>query len=204
MTMRSSPPPPLPDFDAWVDDLIEKQYIDAQDWVAPSTLDALAEGLERDRMLGLFRQAHIGKGTGEQMRTDIRSDQIAWWPDTPSDSAQLDYIHTLENWWMHLNRTCFTTIRGGEFHGACYPIGASYGRHLDQFRGDRSRVISVITYLNPIWEPTDGGELVLYTRQGEVRILPRWGRTVMFRSDELEHEVLPGKRERRSITGWLR
>ena len=202
--IAGAPNPTVPNFDAWVDDLIEKQYIDVQGWIAASTLEALAAGIDRDRASGLFRQAHIGKGAGEQMRSDIRSDQIAWWPDAPHDSAQLDYIRSLQAWWTHLNQTCYTAIRGGEFHSACYPIGASYGRHLDQFRGDRSRVISVITYLNPDWSEADGGELVLYTRQGEVRILPSWGRTVMFRSDELEHEVLPGHRERRSITGWLR
>jgi SM-20-related protein len=75
---------------------------------------------------------------------------------------------------------------------------------LDQFRGDRARVISVITYLNPDWTDEDGGHLALYTDKGPVHILPRWGRTVMFRSEELEHEVLPGRKERRSITGWLR
>ncbi|MEY5044378.1 MAG: hypothetical protein RJA19_1605 [Bacteroidota bacterium] len=194
----------LPSFDQWVDDLLEQQFIDVQGWIPAATLEALAAQLEHDRQQGRFRQAHIGKGAGEQMRSEIRSDQIAWWPDLPTDPAQRDYIQALESWWTFLNRTCFTTIRGGEFHGACYPIGASYGRHLDQFRGDRSRVISVITYLNPHWTDADGGELVLYTRHGEARILPHWGRTVMFRSEELEHEVLPGRRERRSITGWLR
>jgi SM-20-related protein len=33
--------------------------------------------------------------------------------------------------------------------------------------------------------------------------LPMAGRLVIFRSDEIEHEVLPATRERLSITGWI-
>ncbi|MCB0627245.1 MAG: 2OG-Fe(II) oxygenase, partial [Saprospiraceae bacterium] len=35
-------------------------------------------------------------------------------------------------------------------------------------------------------------------------ILPVGGRLVLFRSELLEHEVLPARRERYSLTGWLR
>jgi SM-20-related protein len=34
-------------------------------------------------------------------------------------------------------------------------------------------------------------------------VLPVAGRLVCFRSDLLEHEVLPATRERLSLTGWL-
>ncbi|MDQ2656958.1 MAG: 2OG-Fe(II) oxygenase, partial [Bacteroidota bacterium] len=34
-------------------------------------------------------------------------------------------------------------------------------------------------------------------------ILPVLGRMVCFRSDQLEHEVLPATRPRLSLTGWL-
>lgn len=196
---------PLPtDFDAWVDQLLADQYIDLQGWMDDAILEPLHDLLIQEQSAGVLRSAHIGRGLEEQIRAEIRSDKIAWWPNTPQHPAQLAYLAKLEAWWQHLNRTCFTSIRGGEFHSACYPPGAFYARHLDQFRGDRARVISVITYLNPDWTDEDGGHLALYTDKGPVHILPRWGRTVMFRSEELEHEVLPGRKERRSITGWLR
>jgi SM-20-related protein len=35
-------------------------------------------------------------------------------------------------------------------------------------------------------------------------ILPLGGRLVLFLSDLIEHEVLPARRERYSITGWFR
>jgi len=202
--MRVAPQTDPPDFDAWIDQLLENQYIDLQGWIPESTLDALYLALLTEEAAGALRSAQIGRGAEVQRRAEIRSDKIAWWPDEPEHPAQKTYLAYLKAWWLHLNQTCFTAIQGGEFHSACYPPGAFYARHLDQFRGDRGRVISVITYLNRDWTEADGGQLVLYTARGPISILPQWGRTVMFRSEELEHEVLPGKKERRSITGWLR
>ena len=50
----------------------------------------------------------------------------------------------------------------------------------------------------------DGGELVLYGASGVEIVAPTFGTTVIFPSSELEHEVLPARRERYSVTGWLR
>ena len=52
--------------------------------------------------------------------------------------------------------------------------------------------------------PESGGELVIYKEQDEIKIYPMKGRVVVFESQILEHEVLPVKRERLSITGWLK
>jgi SM-20-related protein len=43
----------------------------------------------------------------------------------------------------------------------------------------------------------------MYVPDGPVDILPLAGRLVCFRSDQIEHEVLPATRERLSLTGWL-
>jgi SM-20-related protein len=37
-----------------------------------------------------------------------------------------------------------------------------------------------------------------------IDVLPLGGRLVTFLSDGLPHEVLPARRERASITGWLK
>lgn len=42
-------------------------------------------------------------------------------------------------------------------------LGAYDKRHYDAFRGEANRILSVVTYLNPAWGNTDGGELVLYS-----------------------------------------
>jgi SM-20-related protein len=74
---------------------------------------------------------------------------------------------------------------------------------------DSSRKLSVVCYLNDEdWKPEYGGELTLYFNQDGAEtskdIYPLQGRLVVFESQVLEHEVKPVKRERLSITGWLK
>jgi SM-20-related protein len=88
-------------------------------------------------------------------------------------------------------------------------VGTFYRRHLDRFRTDSKRKLSVITYLNEGWQPTHGGQLLIYRPQPDapeetISIDPLGGRMVCFDSGLLEHEVLPATRDRLSITGWLR
>ena len=78
-----------------------------------------------------------------------------------------------------------------------------YRRHLDQFKKDDHRKLSVICYLNEGWKEEHGGQLRIYRTDGPLDILPVAGRLVCFRSDQLEHEVLPATRERLSLTGWI-
>ena len=54
------------------------------------------------------------------------------------------------------------------------------------------------------WTEEHGGQLRIYTEDDQsLDVLPLAGRVVCFRSDVLEHEVLPAKRERLSLTGWI-
>lgn len=94
-------------------------------------------------------------------------------------------------------------------HFAVYPEGTFYKRHLDVFQHTRARKISVICYLNFDWVPEDGGQLRIYLPQEDgteqqVDLLPLAYRLVCFNSQSLEHEVLPARRRRYSITGWLK
>jgi SM-20-related protein len=43
----------------------------------------------------------------------------------------------------------------------------------------------------------------MYLPDGALDILPQAGKLVCFRSDQIEHEVLPATRPRMSITGWM-
>lgn len=90
-------------------------------------------------------------------------------------------------------------------HFALYAPNAFYKRHLDQHKNQDTRVLTVVTYLNESWEDSDGGELQIYLEHGQtVKVKPRAGTLVCFLSSEYEHEVLPAKRERASLTGWFR
>jgi SM-20-related protein len=61
----------------------------------------------------------------------------------------------------------------------------------------------VICYLNENWTEDDGGQLRVYFPDQSKDFFPIAGRLVCFRSDLLEHEVLPATRERLSLTGWI-
>jgi Rps23 Pro-64 3,4-dihydroxylase Tpa1-like proline 4-hydroxylase len=58
--------------------------------------------------------------------------------------------------------------------------------------------------LTLIGKKGDGGELKVYLKDKEELISPSWGKLVIFKSDELEHEVLPTNINRFSVCGWLR
>jgi [Skp1-protein]-hydroxyproline N-acetylglucosaminyltransferase len=76
------------------------------------------------------------------------------------------------------------------------------------------RLLTCVYYLTPTdWhEESDGGALRIFcpqkqqqhTSKGYFDVTPHSGRLVVFRSDVLEHEVMPSKRrERIAITVWL-
>jgi SM-20-related protein len=86
-----------------------------------------------------------------------------------------------------------------------YPEGTFYKRHLDVFKNDTKRKLSIVCYLNDEnWQPEFGGELVIYKPEEDIKIYPLKGRVVIFESQILEHEVKPVYRKRFSITGWLK
>ena len=93
-------------------------------------------------------------------------------------------------------------------HYACYPPGAGYVRHVDCFRDDAARVISLVLYLNDNWRDADGGALRIYATRDALEpaceLAPRGGMLVAMRSEAIAHEVLPANAERWSIAGWLR
>ena len=120
---------------------------------------------------------------------------------SPAQAEYLDFIETLRH---RLNRELYLGLNGFEGHYATYGPGARYARHLDRFRDDDARVVSCILYLNPDWQEDDGGQLRLETGAGtHVEVMPEAGTLATFLSDRFWHEVLPSRRLRRSVTGWL-
>jgi SM-20-related protein len=102
---------------------------------------------------------------------------------------------------------------------ALYSGNASgYVKHLDfnkaQYKGHgtvvRGRKLTVILYLNREWE---GGQLRVHLPspvttadedfKGFFDIDPLLGRLVIFRSDYVEHEVLPCHKDRSALTFWI-
>ncbi len=158
---------------------------------------------------GHFRRAGVGRGQGLVIREEIRRDQVMWLDPGGLSVEQLMYLATLETLRLAMNRRFFLGLFEFEGHFAIYPEGAFYKAHLDRHSGTSDRIVTVILYLNPDWQPGDGGELKLWTTTGDrdgafTLIEPRMGTLVCFMAGDFWHEVLPAKKTRMSITGWFR
>ena len=152
----------------------------------------------------------VGAGSELQVRGEIRSDSIFWLDAddmTPSSIAWLQNMDALSE---NFRRQLFLPIISYEGHLARYPAKGFYKKHLDRHSKTMSREISIITYLNKDWQEEDGGQLRLYTdtTQGGngkfIDVFPEAGTMVIFRSADFWHEVMPSKKSRLSLTGWLR
>lgn len=153
---------------------------------------------------GDFAAARIGGRGAAQRLTAIRGDLICWLrhPLLPPEQA---LEHRLEEMRLQLNSEAFLGLFELELHYAKYPPGAAYARHVDQPEGSAQRTLSMALYLNLDWRPGDGGVLrIFHAKNQALDIEPLGGRLVCFLTSGREHEVLPARRERLSLSGWFR
>ncbi len=98
---------------------------------------------------------------------------------------------------------------------AYYPKGGFYRRHTDAVPNSASvlRSYSLLLYLNNKWTENDGGCLRIHLDSGKdflpdnedpnyVDVEPKGGTLVLFKSDQIPHEVLDTNAERTAIVGW--
>lgn len=190
-------------FDPIADGLAENGYAIADQFLSQNEVRAILATPQFREEAAQFRKGGIGKQQQHQINEAIRGDLIQWLDkSSPLPELRL-YLDRVEQLMNHLNQTLFLSLKDFEVHMTVYPVGAFYKRHLDQFRKDDHRKLSVICYLNEGWEQTHGGQLRIYLPDDSTDVYPIGGRMVCFRSDQLEHEVLPATRERLSLTGWM-
>lgn len=170
---------------------------------ADLTLELAAECRALE-LAGALNLAAVGRGAAQAVRSDIRGDQILWLKAGQSPACDR-YLLIMETLRVMLNRVLFLGLDEYESHFAFYAPGASYLPHLDRFRDDDSRTVSVVIYLNHDWLPEQGGALRLHPAgQCSEDIAPLGSRLVLFLSADMLHEVLPATRDRISLAGWFR
>jgi SM-20-related protein len=179
------------------------------DGFLPQTLVAtLRSEVTELHRTGGFHPAGIGRGSGHQVRPEVRGDEVFWLEPAAASVGQRALLERLEALRQAINRALFLGLFEFEGHLAVYPPGAYYRRHLDQFRGVEARTVTCVSYLNDAWCAADGGQLRLYPDPADpesgIDILPLGGRLVTFLSADLPHEVLAAGRERLSVTGWFK
>ena len=193
----------IPVFDAIADELAERGYAIADQFLSQTEVRAILSVEDFQKSSGHFKKAGIGKLQRLHINEDVRGDYIQWLDKNTAPQELRTYMTRVESLMHHLNQTLFLSLKDFEVHMTRYPVGTYYKRHLDQFTKDDHRKLSIICYLNEGWIEQNGGQLRIYPPQGLLDILPLAGRVVCFRSDQLEHEVLPANRERLSLTGWI-
>jgi len=200
------------------DRLAHNGFVIFDDFLGHNDAQAMRAELEALLERGAFREARVGHGASRQRAEGIRSDRICWFKidgngngDADDDSgddgvvpgpAVRRYLAALDVTRVAIARSCFLSLAHIELHAACYEPGTRYGAHLDTFRDDTRRVISACYYLNEEWRDDDGGFLRLHTQPPQ-DVAPRFNRLVVFRSGTMLHEVLPVRRRRFSMTGWM-
>ncbi len=193
----------LDKFEAIADGLATTGYAVHDQFLSQEEVEAITALPHFTDALATFRKAGIGKNQSLQVNEAVRGDYIQWLDKVNAPAPALVYLDRLNELRQYLNSTLFLSLKDFEVHMTVYPIGSFYKRHLDQFRHDDHRRLSVICYLNQSWTDEQGGQLRMYLPEGEMDVLPEAGRLICFRSDRIEHEVLPSFRERLSLTGWM-
>lgn len=200
MSPASRPFPP----DANIEELIARGWTSWDDALSQELAAQLAAECRALHDQGAFNPAGVGRGQQHQIREDIRGDHIAWWQPDALSPTQAAFTEQLEQLRQVLNRELFLGLQDFELHYAAYEPGAYYQRHLDRFRNQGTRAISLVYFLNPDWHPNQGGALRLHLEDGPVDLLPLANRLVLFRADQILHEVMVTHRQRHSIACWFK
>lgn len=189
-----------------ITDLLERSWAVDTAFASASQMQVLSAEARQLWQRGAFHAAGIGRNA--EKHTEVRSDQVLWLDHGITPEALGFVAESLEPLREAINAVAYLGLYEFEGHLAFYPPGAFYARHLDQFRDQGERLVSVVLYLNEGWLPEEGGELCLYTPESHqepaARITPQAGTLVCMLSEQVPHEVQPATRERWSLTGWFR
>ncbi|MGJ3230857.1 MAG: 2OG-Fe(II) oxygenase [Oceanicaulis sp.] len=216
-----------------IEGLAERGWAHAPNALDPELVDALREEAELMDHAGETHDGRIGRGADETRRLKVRKTRIAWLDG--SSPAQRRYLGGAEALRQALNEAFFLGLFEYEAHFAVYPPGGFYARHLDAFRMERgagaaaglgvragrSRVVSMVTYLNRSWAEADGGRLAIWDGAPEgadgrpdlaaldtvppaAEIAPEGGGVVLMLSETIPHEVRVSHADRYAIAGWFR
>jgi SM-20-related protein len=165
---------------------------------------ALARECRQHAEDGRLVPAGIGRAAGHAVQPSVRGDHVRWLETGQSDACD-SYLAIMETLRLALNRDFFLGLDNFETHFAAYAPGACYHKHIDRFRDDDLRTISVVVYLNAGWDVLEGGALRLHPDGlPQLDISPEGSRLVLFVAADMAHEVLPATRERISLAGWFR
>lgn len=186
----------------WMDHLADHDYVIVDNFISDEDFILIREYFNKMEEADLLKKAGIGAYNEQQIISEVRGDYI-YWLDAQKDSELSPFFEMIDELSQKLKRYCFISLSGSEFHLAHYPAGSRYEKHLDHFSEQSNRQITVLIYLNDKWEKSHGGELKVYSEDGDFLVEPIAKRLLIFKSDCVEHEVLLTHKDRYSLSGWL-
>jgi SM-20-related protein len=157
---------------------------------------------------GAMSPAALGRGASFRQDSTVRSDVRTWLVPSTAPRALARLAHSLEALRGALAREAWLPTRKTDLQLACFAPGARYQRHRDTFAqagdlpGQANRRVTAIVYLNVGWHPEHGGALRIHGAEGPFDVAPISGRLAVFRSAEIEHEVLATRVPRYALTAW--
>lgn len=173
----------------------------AASFLGPELAKAASDAAAQALAAGSFHRAGVRRGADHQVDDGVRGDSILWLDESAAEPwrsvrARFDELR------LELNERAYLGLRRIELQLAHYPgTGAHYQRHRDAFPGDDNRRFTAIVYLNPRWSPEHGGQLQLHVEPPRT-VEPTLDAFVAFRSEVVEHEVLPSHADRFALTAW--
>ncbi|HAY88223.1 MAG TPA: oxidoreductase [Bacteroidetes bacterium] len=176
-------------------------YYECKQVVSSKTAERLRAYMDTQYEQDQFKKAGVGKGASLVINESIRKDSILWIEREPKNELVADYASFVSELIPQLNRHFFLPLKDKELMYAIYEKGSFYKKHRDRFIGNQHRFFTVVLYLTD-WQEGDGGELVIYKDDTQIKVTPTAGTFIIFMS-EMEHEVLPALARRYSITGWV-
>jgi len=186
----------------FADDLVARGWSQQSAFLPAELTITLAAECRQLALAGGMHRATVGR-SGQQAPA-VRGDAIHWLGAGQSVACDR-YLTLMETLRLSLNRSLYLGLDSYESHFAVYAPGAAYQKHVDRFRDDDRRTVSVVIYLNADWRGDQGGALRLHPERGPQRdIAPHGSHLVLFLSADMAHEVLPATRERLSLAGWFR
>lgn len=181
------------------------EMLETNGWALIEFAPGLAQSLREKAFQHYQNQDFKPAALAQSQNQQIRNDQIFWLESETHDPAEKKTLQIITNYMQEIKNYFRLPLTHFECHYACYPASHYYQKHSDQKNHGNKRYFSFVIYLNDHWSDQDGGQLVGYdSSQKEIfRLAPRIGTMILFRSDII-HEVLPSKKERFSLTGWMR
>jgi SM-20-related protein len=142
--------------DAIVADLAEPGWCVVPDFLSDAETGTLRAECRQALSADGFRPAGVGSGQA-RIRSEIRGDHVLWIDEGQAGPALKAVLEKLEALRLAVNQGLFLGLFDVELHFAIYPPSAGYQRHLDRFRDDDRRSLTVILYLNENWRHEDDG-----------------------------------------------